>query len=105
VIFHCARGVVLEEVLTAAVSKVGYYMPFGALGLGIGAIGTGLLTILMPNSSTGDWVGFEFLTGIRGMSLQVVCFSNSIFSLGLTPLNFNPSYSQNPANQSIIHSH
>ncbi|KAH8807090.1 major facilitator superfamily domain-containing protein [Xylogone sp. PMI_703] len=64
------------QILTAVVggaliSRVGYYTPFGALGLGIGAIGTGLLTILLPNSSTGDWVGFEFLAGIRGMALQV----------------------------------
>jgi hypothetical protein len=67
--------------MALVVSKVGYYIPFGVLGLGIGSIGTGLLTILLPNSSTGYWAGFEFLAGIRGMALQIACLPNPIFLL------------------------
>lgn len=68
------RKVVLKN---ATVSKIGYYTPFGLVGLALSTIGSGLLTLLLPNSSTGDWVGFQLLSGMRGLALQVVSFLKS----------------------------
>jgi hypothetical protein len=69
----------------------------------MGAIGIGLLTTLLPNSSTGDWVGFELLTGLRGMALQIVRFPIPSFGWsGHCPPCFNSNHSQNSANQFIL---
>jgi hypothetical protein len=92
--------------MALVVSKFGYYIPFGVVGLGIGSIGTGLLTTLLPNSSTGHWAGFELLAGIRGMALQIVRLHNPIFSLARDSAPALISViSQNRTNQIISHSH
>ncbi|KAF2494568.1 MFS general substrate transporter [Lophium mytilinum] len=57
--------VVLASLLTGfLVSRLGYYTPFALLGVCLTAVGAGLLTTLEPRSSTGAWVGYQFLYGL-----------------------------------------
>lgn len=42
-----------------AISKIGYYTPWLIAGCAILIIGNGLLTTLKPNTSTGEWIGYE----------------------------------------------
>ncbi|KAI0106379.1 major facilitator superfamily domain-containing protein [Nemania sp. FL0031] len=53
------------------ISKVGYYLPF-AVFAGVGAtIGSGLISTWGPNTSTGMWIGYQILYGIRGCGIQL----------------------------------
>ncbi|RSM20202.1 hypothetical protein CDV31_000999 [Fusarium ambrosium] len=44
-------------------SKIGYYVPFIYLAVIIAPIGAGLLTTLGPNTSAGQWIGYQILFG------------------------------------------
>lgn len=54
-------AVIISGALTA---QIGYYTPFMLLGTVLMAIGAGLLTTLVPDSSTGKWVGYQLLVGL-----------------------------------------
>ncbi|KAK3385784.1 putative MFS multidrug transporter [Podospora didyma] len=54
-----------------AVSKLGYYLPFVLLCGTTGAIGSGLLSTLSPSTTTGQWVGYQILVGVRGVGMQM----------------------------------
>jgi hypothetical protein len=55
------------------VMKIGYVVPPAILGTVLLSIGSGLYSILQPSSSTGQWVGFQILSGVcSGASLQMV---------------------------------
>lgn len=61
------------QLLTAAVGKIGYYLPWSVASGIVCAVGCGLLSTLSPTSSTGMWVGFQIIVGVgRGMGLQMV---------------------------------
>lgn len=52
-------------------SVIGYYTPFMILSSIITPIGLGLLTTLNPNSSSGEWIGYQALFGIGvGIGIQ-----------------------------------
>jgi hypothetical protein len=51
-----------------------YYLLFGIVGNAIGTIGSGLLATFLSNTKTGAWVGYQILTGFRGMTFQIVSF-------------------------------
>ncbi|KAK1081675.1 hypothetical protein LTR33_004481 [Friedmanniomyces endolithicus] len=54
------------------VGVIGYYTPFSIASAIFMAIGYGLCGLLSPNSSTGDWIGFQIVAGIgRGMGMQM----------------------------------
>jgi hypothetical protein len=58
------------------VPKLGYYLPF-AVFAGIGAtLGSGLISTWGPYTSTGMWVGYQILYGIRGCGIQLVSFGD-----------------------------
>ena len=48
----------------AITTRFGYYMPFIILSTVFMSIGAGLLTTLQVESSTGHWIGYQFLFGI-----------------------------------------
>ncbi|KAA8629659.1 hypothetical protein SMACR_05798 [Sordaria macrospora] len=57
------------------VSKFGYATPPAVIGSAIGTIGLGLLTLLNPNTTTAQWVGYEVLVAAGfGLSIQQ-CFN------------------------------
>lgn len=57
------------------VSKTGYATPPAVIGSAIGTVGLGLLTLLKPDTTTAQWVGYEILTSAGfGMSIQQ-CFT------------------------------
>lgn len=59
----------------AIVGKTGYATPPAVIGSAIGTIGLGLLTLLNPNTTTAQWVGFQVLTAAGfGLSIQQ-CFN------------------------------
>lgn len=61
------------------VEEIEYYTPFLLVGAVLSTVGLGLMSLLMPHSSAGMWVGFQVIYGIgRGISLSTV--SSSICS-------------------------
>ncbi|KAF3763197.1 MFS general substrate transporter [Cryphonectria parasitica EP155] len=54
------------------ISRIGYYNPFLIFGICLTAIGSGLLTTLKVNTTTGQWIGYQILYGFGfGSSMQV----------------------------------
>ena len=55
------------------VNRLGYIPPFAIVSGAITAVGTGLFSLLQPNTSTGKWVGFMVITGVgRGLGIMMV---------------------------------
>lgn len=53
------------------VSIIGYYVPPCLIGNAIATVGCGLLTLLSPNTTTAEWVGFQILVAAGfGLSIQ-----------------------------------
>lgn len=66
---------VFSLIAGAVVSKVGYPTPPAVIGSAIGTVGLGLLTLLRPNTTTAQWVGYEILVAVGfGISIQQ-CFN------------------------------
>ncbi|KAL3421609.1 major facilitator superfamily transporter [Phlyctema vagabunda] len=56
----------------AAITAVGYYVPFMWTGGALALIGSSLLYTLDPSSSTGKLVGYQIITGLGiGVSVQI----------------------------------
>lgn len=56
----------------ALIQKIGYYTPFVLTGAALNTIGCGLLSLLTPNTSTGQWIGFQVVMGAgRGLGAAV----------------------------------
>lgn len=67
--------IALPVLTNLLVKRLGYYLPWGIAGAALGAIGTGLMSTLNPDTSTGKWVGYQILAGVgRGAGQQVVMF-------------------------------
>lgn len=59
-------------VVGATLTKFGYYTPFMYIGAPIFAVGSGLLSTLKVQSSTGTWAGYECLASIgAGACIQI----------------------------------
>ncbi|RWA06315.1 hypothetical protein EKO27_g8791 [Xylaria grammica] len=91
IIFILFSGVLL--------SKVGYYLPF-AVFAGVGAtLGAGLISTWNVHTSTGMWIGYQVIYGIRGAGIQlgVVAIQNALpvkqSSLGVSFLVFCQTFS------------
>lgn len=68
----------LEILTESVVQKAGYVIPFAVAGALLNAISCGLFSLLQPETSTGQWVGFSIISGAgRGVSLQMVSDSLS----------------------------
>lgn len=53
------------------VSKNGLFAPPAIIGCAIGTVGCGLLATIKPSTSTGTWIGFEFLVSAGiGIAIQ-----------------------------------
>ncbi|KAK0609908.1 major facilitator superfamily-domain-containing protein [Bombardia bombarda] len=65
-------GMTLISALTGGIllRKVGYYVPFAMIGGAAGTIASGLFSTLSPSTSTGQWVGYQIILGIRGIGIQ-----------------------------------
>ncbi|KAI5920338.1 MFS general substrate transporter [Camillea tinctor] len=72
---------ILAQLMTAgasgaAVTKIGYVIPVAIFSTIFLSIGSGLYSILQPNSSTGQWIGFQILGGVgSGAGLQLPLIS------------------------------
>ena len=56
----------------AGVQMFGYYMPFMLVGNAIMCVGTGLLTMLKPDTTNAEWIGYQIPYGFGlGITLQV----------------------------------
>jgi hypothetical protein len=54
------------------VTKMGYYLPFCVAAGGLATVGHGMLSMLSPSSSTGEWIGYQIIVGFgRGLGLQM----------------------------------
>jgi hypothetical protein len=53
--------------------KIGYVIPLALFSTILLSIASGLYSLLQPGSPTGQWVGFQIISGIgSGAGLQVV---------------------------------
>ncbi|CVK85143.1 hypothetical protein FPRO06_07674 [Fusarium proliferatum] len=65
-------SVVFSIVGGILIGKVGYYVPQAVIGTALLTVATGLCSTLYPYTSTGKWVGYQFLAGVgRGLMQQV----------------------------------
>ncbi|KAF5664266.1 major facilitator superfamily transporter [Fusarium heterosporum] len=65
-------SVVFSVVGGIMISKIGYYLPQAVVGTALLTIATGLCSTFDPYTSTGKWVGYQFLAGVgRGLMQQV----------------------------------
>ncbi|KAJ4296885.1 hypothetical protein N0V90_006933 [Kalmusia sp. IMI 367209] len=56
----------------AAVSKMGYYLPWAVFSGAVVAIGNGLMSTLSPTTSTAKWIGYLIIVGAgRGAGMQM----------------------------------
>ncbi|KAL2127090.1 hypothetical protein VTI74DRAFT_11335 [Chaetomium olivicolor] len=56
----------------ALVRKFHYIPPWAIVGSILASVGSGLLTTLAPETTTGQWIGYQIITTIgRGMAFQV----------------------------------
>ncbi|KAI0157786.1 major facilitator superfamily domain-containing protein [Xylariaceae sp. FL1272] len=53
------------------IQRVGYYLPFAVIAGAGAVIASALLSTLQPGSSTGEWVGYQIIFGLRGCGVQV----------------------------------
>lgn len=52
---------------------MGFVIPLAVIGTILLSLGSGLYSILQPDSPTGYWIGFQLLAGIgSGLSMQLV---------------------------------
>lgn len=67
-------SIVASSIISGAMTqKIGYYVPSMLLCPSLMAIGQGLMSTFAPRSSTGEWVGFQFITGFGlGFGMQTV---------------------------------
>ncbi|KAL4914509.1 major facilitator superfamily domain-containing protein [Aspergillus aurantiobrunneus] len=67
---------IVAQIVAAVVSglligKLGYYLPWSIGGAVLCTIGSGLLTMLSPSTSTAAWAGYQVLVGLgRGAATQ-----------------------------------
>ncbi|ROW03612.1 hypothetical protein VPNG_07165 [Cytospora leucostoma] len=84
---------ILPQLLSAViggtlVSKIGRVPPMALFSATLTTVGSGLYSLFTPGSSTGEWVGFQVITGLgRGIGLQmpIVAAQNSISQDELSP--------------------
>ncbi|KAI1768455.1 MFS general substrate transporter [Hypoxylon sp. FL1150] len=68
----------------ALIQRIGYYTPFVLAGAALNTVGCALLSLLTPDSSTGQWVGFQVIMGAGrglGASVPVLAIQNSMNSV------------------------
>lgn len=89
----------LTRSFSILVTKFGYYLPFAVGAAVITSIGHGTLTLLEPDSSIGDWIGFQILVGFgRGIGMQMpyVAVQNSVstklMSISVSILTFTQTF-------------
>ncbi|KAK4958970.1 hypothetical protein LTR10_003769 [Elasticomyces elasticus] len=68
-------SLILAVAVGKAVQWVGYYTPFSIVSAIFMAVGYGLCSMLSPTSTTGEWIGFQIISGKhrigRGMGMQM----------------------------------
>jgi hypothetical protein len=63
---------VTQLVVGAAVTSLGFYMPFMSAGSAVFTVGSGLLTTLKPTTGVGPPIGYQILAGCGfGSSMQL----------------------------------
>lgn len=63
------------------VGKLGYYLPWIVTCSVLSTVAIGLLSMLSPSSSAGQWIGFQVLLGFGrglGMQMPMIAVQNSI---------------------------
>ncbi|KID81977.1 major facilitator superfamily transporter multidrug resistance [Metarhizium guizhouense ARSEF 977] len=63
------------------VTKVGYVPPFALYAAALAAIGSGLYSLFQPGTTTGQWIGFQILTGAgrgAGFQMPVIAVQNAV---------------------------
>ncbi|KAI1446975.1 efflux pump [Annulohypoxylon stygium] len=72
---------ILPQLVMAGLSgvllqKMGFIIPIAVVGTVFLSLGSGLYSLLQPDSSTDDWVGFQILAGVgSGLSMQLAIIS------------------------------
>ncbi|KAI1099118.1 putative MFS multidrug transporter [Jackrogersella minutella] len=54
----------------ALTTRLGYYLPWAVVAGAATAISAGLMSTWAPDTSTGKWVGYQILYGMRGLGIQ-----------------------------------
>ncbi|KAH9987956.1 MFS general substrate transporter [Xylariaceae sp. FL0662B] len=72
----------LPQLLTASLAVVVWYViPLAVFSAALLSIGSGLLSVLRPDTSVGKWVGYQLLTGVgsgAGLQLAIIAIQGVI---------------------------
>ncbi|OTB18714.1 hypothetical protein K445DRAFT_8734 [Daldinia sp. EC12] len=92
-------SVVLILISGVLLSRLGYYIPWGAFAGGATAIAAGMISMWGPDTSTAFWVGTQILYGARGCGIQIglIAIQNNLppaqSALGIAFLIFCQNFS------------
>ncbi|OTA98460.1 hypothetical protein M426DRAFT_325963 [Hypoxylon sp. CI-4A] len=92
-------GLVFVLISGALVTKIGYVLPWAVLAGAGTAIAGGLISTWQPGTTTGQWIGYQVIYGLRGAGIQagVITIQNSLppsqSALGLAFLIFCQNFS------------
>ena len=69
---YLASIIISSIIAGASITILGYYKPFMIFGSAIFAVGAGVLYTLKVNSSAGQWIGYQLLSGFgAGAGVQI----------------------------------
>ncbi|KAI1821872.1 major facilitator superfamily domain-containing protein [Xylaria intraflava] len=77
-------GIVTQLILVilsgSLIPKVGYYLPFAVIASAGATVASGLMSTWGPYISTGTWIGYQIIWGLRGTGIQlaVVAIQNAV---------------------------
>lgn len=77
----------------ALVQRTGYYLPEVVGGNSLVVVGAALMSTMKPNTSEGEWIGYQILVGAgRGFVLQLVCLEPNCQANDRTIANISASW-------------
>ncbi|KAI1138509.1 putative MFS multidrug transporter [Hypoxylon sp. FL0543] len=64
-------GVIFIILSGALITRLGYYLPWAVFASAGTAVAGGLISTWSPSTSTGQWIGYQIIYGLRGCGIQV----------------------------------
>ncbi|KAI1411837.1 putative MFS multidrug transporter [Hypoxylon sp. FL1857] len=64
-------GVVFIILSGALITRLGYYLPWAVFASAGTAVAGGLISTWGPGTTTGQWIGYQIVYGLRGCGIQV----------------------------------
>ncbi|KAI0896269.1 putative MFS multidrug transporter [Annulohypoxylon nitens] len=64
-------GVLFIVLSGGLITRLGYYLPWAVVAAAGTTVAAGLISTWGPDTSTGEWIGYQIIYGLRGCGIQV----------------------------------